>query len=201
MGSVSLPTIFANATFGVATKRMLGTVCHKWKVPSTYITQSSFAGFSMPTVSKPGSINPTNTGVVCPSQVAEILVDANGGNDPWAAQIITSFSTWSRTTYLNSSDIQKVYNASIRAQLVNAGAGAYHNTYNVDNSAAGAGVHSRVWFAGKTDCDKFISMNTTTFETSVFRDYRLGEVTLRMKSNVCHKWKLTSGHGLGAVPF
>lgn len=199
-----LPTIFANATFGVATRRMLGNVCHKWKVPSTYITQSSFDSFAMPAVTKPTVASltyQTATGIGCPDQLAEILVDANGGNDPWAAQVITSFSAWTRTSYMASPLAQTIFNSSIQAQLVNNGAGCYHNTYNVDNSAAGAGVHARIWFASALDCKAFIDQTEDWFEGTLFTDYRLGEVTLRMKSNVCHKWKLTSGHGLDAVPF
>lgn len=108
-------------------------------------------------------------------------------------QIITSLGGWSKSTYDSSKAIQINYAKAMFTKIGGLSiTGTGLRTFNVDNSAAGAGVKSRIWFKSNADCMNFkYAADSTTKVQTFLSAADFGTVTLRMiTQNKCHKWKV-----------
>jgi len=124
------------------------------------------------------------------SQPVQILFPLNLS---FSMQIITSLGKWDKFTYEGTKAIQLNYAKAMFGEIGRLGiSGTGLRTFNVDNSAKGAGVKSRIWFKDNNDCMAFQAAADTSAEVQGFLPVAdFGVVDLRMiTKNKCHKWKV-----------
>jgi hypothetical protein len=118
----------------------------------------------------------------------------NNPSPRFALQIIPSLGAWNKVNYDGSKPIQIAYAKAIFDKMVGLGiSGTGMRVFATDNSAMGAGVHTRIWFRSNADCMTFQSAANSdaalaNFLTpSVFGTPKLRMITM----NKCHKWKVS----------
>ncbi|KAG7674780.1 hypothetical protein KSW81_006200 [Nannochloris sp. 'desiccata'] len=198
--------------FGTPKLRMITmNKCHKWKIPTTFLAQSDFATLSLQSVSAPASPNVATTQTLCTDWTSE-EDPANSGQPSKALQLIVSFSNFTRMSYINSATIHAIFKSNLEAYLKSLSPPVSGRPIleikAIDNSAAGAGVHARIYFSvSNDDCSRFAAnlrnypseKDQDDIEMSkIWTDSAFGIVTRRSAMRACRNWK--SPKDVGGYP-
>jgi hypothetical protein len=125
------------------------------------------------------------------------IADNTSPTPYFALQIIPSLPKYTKPSFEGTFAAQQQY---VKALFMKCQALGISNTalkiFNVDNSALGAGIHTRMWFTSNAACQKFRDAADSDAKLAGFiSSTDFGTPKLRMITmNKCHKWKLRDGY-------
>jgi hypothetical protein len=214
----SLSPMLPADPFGATALRMVTNgPCHKWKLPAAAAAQADWAPGAAGLVAPADVAEPAGSSLaapdlpLCPSWIAEEPeVTPGPGEAPrYALQVISSSSSDSKTSFLADAAARARYEAAWAAYFAAQGVtGVKLVIKAVDNSAAGVGVHARLFFDSQRDCKALAVANARTQDpeatwlgANVFADAAFGVVTTRAVTDACKRWELPacSGEYIGSV--